>query len=203
MTSRTMASFLGSAPGLPTVTLTRVPGFPRSRSTASWTSMLMVDCSSIREMTSLARMPERWAGVPFRTFMTVRLPSRIPMTKPSPPNSPRVCSRISLKCLGSRRTECGSRVWSMPLAAAYSTSPRFLWATRWSWTKSMISASFCRKLKMVPTPETSNSREASPTVTLTLPVLTSPSTMTSATVFSTAPSDPASIDFGSTLRGST
>ena len=91
----------------------------------------------------------------------------------------------------------------MPLAAAYSTSPRFLWAMRWSCTKSMISASFWRKLKMEETPETSNSREDSPTVTLTFPAVTSPSTMTSATVFSTAPSDPASIDLGFTLRGST
>ncbi len=53
------------------------------------------------------------------------------------------------------------------------------------------------------TPETSKSREASPTVTLTFPAFTSPSTMNSATVFSIAPSDPASIDFGFTLRGST
>ncbi len=165
--------------------------------------MLMVDCSSTREMTSLARIPERCAGVPFSTFMTVRFPSRMPMTKPRPPNSPRVCSRISLKCFGSSRTEWGSSVWSMPLAAAYSTSPRFLWATRWSCTKSMISASFCRKLKIETTSETSNSRVASPTVTLTLPVETSPSTITSATVFSTAPSEPASMDFGFTLRGST
>ncbi len=91
----------------------------------------------------------------------------------------------------------------MPLAAAYSTSPRFLWAMRWSWTKSMISASFWRKLKMVETPDTSKSRDDSPTVTVTLPAFTSPTIMTSATVFSTAPSEPASMDFGFTLRGST
>ncbi len=123
-----------------TVMATLVAGLPRSRSTASCRSMLTVDCSSILVMTSLARTPARCAGVPLRTFTTVRLPSRMAMTNPSPPNSPRVWSFISLKKRGSSRTEWGSSVESMPFTAAYSISRRFLWATRCSWTKPMMPA---------------------------------------------------------------
>ena len=106
--------------------------------------MLIVDCSSIFWMTSFAFTPARCAGVPFSTFTTVRFPSRIAMTKPSPPNSPRVWSFISLKNLGSSRTVCGSSVESMPFTAAYSISFRSLCATRCSWTNPIASPSTVR-----------------------------------------------------------
>ena len=68
----------------------------------------------MRVMTSLERTPARCAGVFLSTRTTVRLPSRMAMTKPSPPNSPRVCSFISLKYFGSSTTECGSSVERTP-----------------------------------------------------------------------------------------
>ncbi len=69
--------------------------------------------------------------------------------------------------------------------------------------KPMISPSEARNCQMESTRETSNSRDAEPTVTFSLPEATSPSTITSATVFTTWSSEEASITFGSMRRGST
>jgi hypothetical protein len=182
---------------------TFVPGLPRRRSTASCRSMLMVDCSSIFWITSLGLIPARCAGVFLRTRTTVRFPSRIWMTKPSPPNSPRVWSFISLKYFGSSRTVCGSSVDSIPFTAAYSISFSSLCATRCSWTKPIASPSTVRIFQIESTPEMSTSRWADPTVSVSLGDFASPVTITSATVFSTDSSADTTICFGSNRAGST
>ena len=58
--------------------------------------MLTVESLSIWVMTSPFFTPPFQAGVFFRTLRTVSLSSIIEITKPRPPNSPRVWTFISL-----------------------------------------------------------------------------------------------------------
>ena len=55
-----------------------------------------VESASIWVITSPFLIPARQAGVFFSTFRTVSRSSIIEMTNPRPPNSPRVCTFISL-----------------------------------------------------------------------------------------------------------
>ncbi len=204
MVSRVSCSRFGSGQAArATVMETGVPGLPRRRSTASCRSMLTVDCSPMRVMKSLDRTPARWAGVFLSTRTTVRLPSRMAMTKPSPPNSPRVCSFISLKYFGSSTTECGSSVERTPEAAAYSISRRSSWAIRFSCTNPITSPSSNRAFQMVSTSLIWKSRVALPTVTVSWSLLASPLTITSATVRSTDSSAATTMALGSIRDGST
>ena len=84
--------------------------------------MLSVDSSLIFTMRSPRSSPSRVAGVFGIGRMIVRCPSRIEMTIPSPPNSPRVLICISSNTSGVSRSVCGSRVRSIPLTVVYSMS---------------------------------------------------------------------------------
>ena len=126
MTARVSSKRLGFcqpfAPSRTIHTVTFEPGAPRRRVTASSSGMLSVDSSSILTMRSCFLRPARAAGVPGIGRITVSCPSRIEITMPRPPNSPRVLELHLRYASGVSSTECGSSVRSMPLTAAYSTS---------------------------------------------------------------------------------
>ena len=137
---------------------TFVPGWPRSLLTASFRSRFTVDCSSILMTWSFDLMPARAAGVSLMTRTTVSRLLSMRMTKPRPPNSPFVCSFISLKASGPRKTEWGSRVDSMPATAAYSMSLGL----------SVLSRCCCMKPKMSRRVNESFQRESTPLMSKSL-----------------------------------
>ena len=75
-----------------TVTLTLVPGAPRSSLTASLVDMSRVSWPSMRRMTSPGRRPALSAGVPSMGLTTTIQPSFLEISMPTPPNSPDVLS---------------------------------------------------------------------------------------------------------------
>ena len=105
------------------------PRGPRISSTASCRSMLFVlrhgsvqsfgrSVGQIATISSFARTPAREAGVPSIGATTSMNPSRrFMISMPSPWNSPRVSTCISLWDSGSRYEEWGSRSCSMPRTA--------------------------------------------------------------------------------------
>ena len=96
MTSRTSVTSKGSVWPRTTVMVTSLSIGPRSISTA-WSSVSpSTDSPSMWVMKSPVWMPARAAGVSSMGETTLTKPSSMVTWMPSPPNSPRVCSCMSL-----------------------------------------------------------------------------------------------------------
>ena len=92
-------------------------GLPRILLTASSMVVPRVAFPSMRRMMSPLFMPALSAGVFSIGEMTVRAPSFMPTVIPRPPNSPFVCTCISLNAFSFKNPECASRLFKSPSMA--------------------------------------------------------------------------------------
>ena len=102
MMSRSMVTSKGSSSPRRTVTEIEVPTGPRIRSTASERSRPTIGSPSMWVIRSPASIPARKAGVSSIGETTLTTPFSMVTSMPSPPNSPRVCTCMSLKLSASR-----------------------------------------------------------------------------------------------------
>ncbi len=103
--------------GRRTVTSTMEPGSPRSFFTASCMENFSVLRPSMRRMRSPERMPALKPGVSSIGDTTVRWPSFMEMTMPTPPKAPEVSFFSSSYLDNSMYSLWGSSVLSMPFIA--------------------------------------------------------------------------------------
>ncbi len=101
--SRMIDTSNGSAsPSRTTVMMISDPTGPRISSTASSSARPRTDSPSTWVMKSPASIPASIAGVPSMGETTLTKPSSCVTSMPSPPNSPRVCTRMAAASSGDR-----------------------------------------------------------------------------------------------------
>ncbi len=119
ITSLTMLSSKGSLiPSLYNVSLTAVPFLPRISLTAESPFSVFVTVSSILRILSPGFTPALYAGVPLTGATTVKTPSFIPTSIPTPSICPLICSPKLFASTGGKKTVYGSlSEETMPLIA--------------------------------------------------------------------------------------